>query len=527
MKRPKSGVWAAILSTAILLVPAAHARQQSEKKQGPEQASQQNEKKRQKELASPYKKWLDQEVPYIITDEERTAFLHLSTNEEREQFIEQFWLRRDPTPDTIENEFREEHYRRIAYTNERFTVGAPGWMTDRGRIYILHGAPDQIDSHPTGGLYNEGPREGTRMVTVYAYEHLTYRYLEDFGSNITLEFVDKNSTGDYHLAADPTEKEIFTSPGALTRATDPQSCFSSDKQFQMMDRFKLYANVQRPPELKFKDLEAVVETRLVRGVLPVNIRTDFIRVTEEADLVPITLSILRKDLSFQVKEGIHFAQANVYGRITTPGGRVVQVFEDTIESQIPESLLQQSLREAVVYQKAVPLRPGLYKLVLVVKDVNSGNIGLLERRLAVPRFESDELSHSTLILADLIELAPIKNIGMGQFVIGSTKVRPVVSREFRQDQRLGIYMQVYNLTLNQATHKPDATIRYTLVRGGETLSSVTENAAQFGIASQQLTVSKFLPLASLTPGEYVLVISVTDRAQGQSIQTTANFRVIR
>src|SRR5271169_4112282 len=85
-----------------------------------------NLRKLEKELATPYKKWLEEEVPYIISDEERSAFLQLQTNEEREQFIEAFWQRRDPTPDTVENEFKEEHYRRIAYANERFSSGIPG-----------------------------------------------------------------------------------------------------------------------------------------------------------------------------------------------------------------------------------------------------------------------------------------------------------------------------------------------------------------------------------------------------------------
>jgi len=104
-------------------------------------------------LDTPYKKWLDEDVTYIITPEERSAFLRLQTNEEREQFIEQFWLRRNPDPDSPENTFKEEHYRRIAYTNEHYASGIPGWKTDRGRIYIMWGPPDEVDSHPSGGSY--------------------------------------------------------------------------------------------------------------------------------------------------------------------------------------------------------------------------------------------------------------------------------------------------------------------------------------------------------------------------------------
>ena len=116
-----------------------------------EKQKRQAEDRLRKELASPYNKWLDEEVRWIISDEERTAFKRLQTDDEKQSFIENFWLRRDPTPDTEENEFKEEHYRRIAWANDRFASGIPGWKTDRGMIYIKFGPPDENDSHTSGG----------------------------------------------------------------------------------------------------------------------------------------------------------------------------------------------------------------------------------------------------------------------------------------------------------------------------------------------------------------------------------------
>ena len=128
------------------------------------------EDKLRKELETPYRKWLNEDVAYIITDEERAAFKRLQTDEEREQFIEQFWLRRDPTPDTVENEFKEEHYRRIAYANEHIASGIPGWKTDRGRIYIKYGPPDEIEDHSSGGTYERPMRRRRRRNL-----HLSFR----------------------------------------------------------------------------------------------------------------------------------------------------------------------------------------------------------------------------------------------------------------------------------------------------------------------------------------------------------------
>src|SRR3984893_13593751 len=155
--------------------PADKQQDTGRKKDDKPQNKAKNLKKLQKELDTPYKKWLQEEVPYIISDEERAAFLQLQTNEEREQFIEAFWQRRDPTPDTVENEFKEEHYRRIAYANERFASGIPGWRTDRGRIYIIWGKPDEIESHPTGGNYERPASEGGGQTETYAFEAWRYR----------------------------------------------------------------------------------------------------------------------------------------------------------------------------------------------------------------------------------------------------------------------------------------------------------------------------------------------------------------
>ncbi len=161
------------------------------------------------ELETPYRKWLNEDVSYIITDEERAAFKQLQSDDQREQFIENFWLRRDPTPDTIENEFKEEHYRRIAYANDNYASGIPGWKTDRGRIYITYGPPDEIEDHSSGGFYERPPEEGGGETSTYPFQQWRYRYIEGVGSNIIIEFVDPTMSGEFHMTMDPSEKDAF------------------------------------------------------------------------------------------------------------------------------------------------------------------------------------------------------------------------------------------------------------------------------------------------------------------------------
>lgn len=512
-----------------------------------EQRKEQKQKARKtlKELDSQYKQWLNEDVVYIISPEERNAFLQLDTNEEREQFIEQFWLRRSSNPDLPDNDFKEEHYRRIAYANEHYASGIPGWKTDRGRTYIMWGPADEVDSHPTGGTYDRPMEEGGGSTTTYAWEKWRYRYLEGIGENVELEFVDPSGSGEYHLTMDPSEKDaLLHVPGAGLSLLESMGMASKTDRFTRSDgtnlptalggtpasmdefsRLELYAKIQKPPEVKFKDLEAIVTARIVRDQLKFNWRTDFLKVTNDTVLVPITIQVSNGQLSFQAKDGIHSATLNIFGRVSTLTGRVVQTFEDPVAKDFPDSLFQKSLKLQSIYQKAVPLRPGLYRLDIVVKDVQSGNVGVINTRLAVPRYADDKLDASTLILADQLEHVPAKQIGTGQFVLGSTKVRPRIESDFTTTDRLGIYLQVYNLKPDEKTHKSNATFQYTVKKGAQQVLQFKETSAEMKQTGDQVTIERWLPLATLVPGKYTIQIDATDGISNQSISKSADFTV--
>ena len=502
-------------------------------------------KKTLKELDTPYKTWLNEDVVYIISPEERSAFLQLETNEEREQFIESFWLRRSSNPDLPDNDFKEEHYRRIAYANEHFASGIPGWKTDRGRIYIIWGKPDEIESHPTGGTYDRPMEEGGGSTTTYAWERWRYRYLEGIQENVELEFVDPSGSGEYHLTMDPSEKDaLLHVPGAGLSLMESMGMASKADRFTRSDgtnlptalggqpasmneftRLELYSKVQRPPEVKYKDLEAIVTSRMVRDQLKFDYRTDFLKVTSDTVLVPITLQIPNNQLAFKSKDGVQSAELNIFGRVSSLTGRVITTFEDPIMKDYPESLISMAVKQMSVYQKALPLRPGLYRLDLVVKDVSSGNVGAVNTRLAVPRYDEDKLEASTLILADQIEHVPARQIGTGQFVLGSSKVRPRLGAKFTTADKLGIYLQVYNLKPDEKTHKSDASFVYTVKRGDQQVMQFKETSAEMKQTGDQVTIERLLPLATLTPGKYTLEVSATDQLAQTTISRSAEFSI--
>jgi GWxTD domain-containing protein len=500
-----------------------------------------------KELDSQYKKWLNEDVIYIITPEERSAFVHLQTNEEREQFIEQFWQRRNPDPDTAENTFKEEHYRRIAYTNEHYASGIPGWKTDRGRIYIMWGPPDEIDSHPSGGTYDRPSTEGGGTTSTYPFEDWRYRYLEGIGEDVNIEFVDPTMTGEFHLTMDPSEKDALTYvPGAGLTQMESMGLASKTDRFNNTDgthsaaplgmqpenqsefsRLELNAKIQKAPPVKFKDLEAVVTSRVVKDQVKFDYRFDFLRITSDTVLVPITVQIPTRQLSFAEKDGVDSATVNLFARITTLSGRPVQTFEDTVHRDVPAALLQQSLSTSSIYQKAVPMSPGLYRLDIVLKDVNSNNVGVVNTRLAVPRFEDDKLSTSTLIIADQIQRVSAKDIGLGQFVLGDLKVRPKMDSAFLPSEMMGVFLQVYNLKVDEKTHKADVSVQFRVLREKETEPLKKFDLAQDQIPEhgEEMTLQNVVTLGSFGPGKYKLEVAVTDNLAKQTITPTSEFTV--
>src|SRR6202522_1011529 len=303
------------------------------------------QKELRNELKGPYKKWVDEDVRWIITDQELKAFKSLSNDEERDNFIEQFWQRRNPDPDSPENEFKEENYRRIAYANEHFAAGKPGWKTDRGHMYIAYGKPDSIESHPSGGSYERPMEEGGGETSTFPFETWHYRYLEGVGDNIDLEFVDSCQCGDYHFTIDRSEKDallhvpgggetLYEQMGQAKKAdrfkggienlgTGPMSAGQEGKEF---DRIELAAKVFAPPPIKFKDLESFIsDHKLLTGpVFPFDVRTDYVRVTEDTVLVPIALQIKNRDITFTTKDGVSKGVVNILVKVSTITHKIVQ-----------------------------------------------------------------------------------------------------------------------------------------------------------------------------------------------------------
>jgi GWxTD domain-containing protein len=554
------GLWVSSIGLTLILIVAPSIAQQDDgsKKKSAAKSDQKREtvakpltdkerKKKEaalkKELETPWKKWLNEDVAYIITDEERKAFKQFNTDEEREQFVEQFWLRRDPSPDTVENEFKEEHYRRIAYANEHFASGIPGWKADRGRIYITFGPPDEIDSHPSGGTYERPAAEGGGETSTYPFEDWRYRYIEGIGNDVMIEFVDTTMTGEYRMTMDPSEKDaLLYVPNAGLTMAEQMGMSSKTARFQRTDgthmgaplggtpasydefnRLEQFAKLQQAPKVKFKDLEAVVGTRITFNILPMTARIDYIRVTDFSVLTNISIQFDNRDLQFQTKDGVSKSIIHVFGRVTSLTRRPITTFEKDLEVPIAPELLSQYQKQRSIYQESVALAPGRYRLNVVAKDVIGGNINNYEVALDVPHFEEEKLASSSLILADKIEKLPRKSIGGGMFAIGDSKVRPRVGGKFDrgEDDTIGVYFQLYNFQPDEKTQKPSGQVSYEIDKVGsnERLYEFSEDVSKIPNASaNQVIVEKILRPKSFQPGTYTLKVTAKDSKGNQTVQ---------
>ena len=509
------------------------------------------------ELHGSYKTWLDQDVRWIITDEEAKSFKNLANDEERDQFIEAFWQRRNPNPESPENEFRDEHYARIAYANEHFAAGKPGWMTDRGHIWISYGKPDSTDSHPSGGSYQRPVEEGGGETSTFPFEVWHYRYLAGVGDNIDIEFVDTCMCGDYHATMDRSEKDALKNvPGAgLTdyeqqgRSTKadrfkgggleqlgdgPMASSNQSKQFDRLDQF---AKIFAPPPVKFADLDSFLSSAKVLNGPPFlfDVRTDYVKLTNDTVMVPLTLQIKNGDITYITKDDYSVGTVNILGRVSNITDHVVQTFEDTVTVNTAADLLSKAKNNVSIYWKALPLPPGRYKVEIAIKDVNNpDHVGIWRRSVDVPKYEDDVLSSSSLILADTMERVPSKNIGTGNFVIGNTKLTPRVPPTvttpvtFHRAQNLNFWMQVYNLGIGD-NKRNDAKIEYQvldLATNKQVLVS-EESAAKLNPNADQLTLEKSMPLASLQPGKYQVTIKVDDGVSKQQLAESVPFFVVQ
>ncbi|HSR67810.1 MAG TPA: GWxTD domain-containing protein [Acidobacteriota bacterium] len=509
----------------------------------------QEQERRQEEAEDYYRKWLEEDVVYIITEEERQVFESLATLEEKDQFIEQFWRSRDPNPQTAENEFKSEHYRRISYVNERYFSGEPGWKTDRGMIYIKFGEPDSVERQPFGGPYRRPNSEGGGETTTLPWERWWYRHIPGIGEDVEIEFVDKGFSNDYRIALNPNEKDAFLYvaghgntqeefDGNWTRfdrisaplgLVDRDSPFvhSNDLPFRRLRRF---AQLTKAPEIENPRLREIVDSAVHYEELPFSFRSHWLRAGDQA-LVPLTVSVDHKDLRFGADGQGEEARLNIFGRVKSLQGRIVSIFEDSVEQSRSDT--QGLAPGRSLYQKLLVLEPGRYRLDLVVEDAYGGGVGTLQTGLIIPRLAEDKLAASPVILVDRVE--PIaQDFDPSQppemFVLGTLKVLPHLGDVVAEKRHLMFYFQLYNAGIDGSTRLPSLDLSYQLVdEEGSVVAEKSDEGADRAsyISGQRIAFLEYLDLRKAASPSLQLKIEVTDKVTGQSLIISEPVRIQR
>ena len=517
----RRGLAVSVLSFVILLTLSGLVWAQSRQTQTPEDKP----RKVRTEPHQIFKEWI-KEVDPIITNAEREAFNKLRTDEEREQFIGIFWRNRDPNPDTEENEYKDEYYERVAYANQHFSSGKPGWLTDRGRIYLKWGKPDEIESHPAGGQYQRMSWEGGGSTTTHPFEKWFYRHLPGVGSGIEIEFVDPSGSGEFRIARNPFEKEA----GPYSATPEDSSGYGvrnymrhQDSPFEVIELIK---NLNAPPPITPNSSGGGITGTpvLEDNVLGFEIRPYYFFQSDGRVIAAFTIQTDNRELVFQDSGGLLTARLNIFGKVLTVTDNKLGAFEETVTTTATPDELAEAKERKSVYGKALILTPGRYRIDVLVRDIVSGARGFQQLAFTVPKLDATKLQISSIVLAAKLESLK-DQIGGNQFTIGLTKVVPNISGVYRRGAPVGVYLQVYNAGIDQTTLRPAVDVDYLLLKDGKEISKLTEDWTGMSDAGQRLTLARLIDTRNLAPGEYEIQIRIRDHVSGQTLSPSAKFTV--
>jgi GWxTD domain-containing protein len=506
----------AALFLALILFPTIAQPQKTQP------APDEKPQKIKKELKRAYVDWI-KDVDVILTEEDRQAWNKLKTNDEREQFIQLFWRQRDPDPDTEENEYKEQFYERVAYANEHFSSGKAGRLSDRGRIYIKFGKPDNIESYPSGGTYDRPANEGGGSTTTYPFEKWSYRHIQNVGSGIELEFVDPTGSGEYRLARNPDEKVAMLPNGANGGYGRENYLRVQDSPFEVM---QLQSDLERAPSIDRRWITDTPTPIADDSAIAFEAQLNYFRQSDNSVLIALTLQADNSELVFENVGGLQTARLNIFGRITSVADIRLGKFEDVVITHAtPEELSSVRTRKSA-YAKAFVLQPGRYRIDLFVRDTVSGAMGVQHIGFEVPSFPANRLAASSIVLAAKLEKFT-DNVPSGQFAIGPYKVVPNVSGTYTRGQNVGIYLQVYNAAIDQTTLRPAVDVDYVLLKDSNELSRRREDWRDINDTGQRLTLTEFIDTKSLAAGEYEIRVVITDHITRETISPTAKFTVVK
>jgi GWxTD domain-containing protein len=473
------------------------------------------------------KKWLEEDVVYIISRREKQVFQKLRTEREREIFTEAFWKQRDPTPGTPENEFRVEHYRRISYANRYFGRQSPlpGWKTDRGRITIILGEPNDVqkfdsgqETYPAEIWFYQGKTEAglpPAFNIVFFKEHgsgeyklysptrdgpqaLLASYLGDF-ENVTAAFRKLKEL-------EPALAQVSLSliPGEESTNFGRPS-LSSDLLIQQVESLpgKLIRDTYAEKFIRYKD---IIDVEYSANYMDSDSLVKVLRASP--GLYCVHYSVEPAKLSVSQYGNKYSTTLSLNGILRDPFGKVIHQFDKTLSLEFEEDEMDRIRLQPYAIYDVFPLIPGSYELSVLLKNEDSKAFTSLERNLAIPP-EGTGTWLTPLILGYQAIKAETGANRFKPFRLGSSEILAQAGRVFLRSDRLILAFQVLGLPQDRQS---EAEILFTFLRDSETVKSFARGIAQY---SGFPNIIEPVAVSEFSPAHYRVRVSV--RVGGEEI----------
>jgi len=476
-------------------------------------------------LPETYRKWLEEEVVYIIGATEREVFLKLQSDRERDLFIEAFWKQRDPVNGTLENEFKTEHYRRIAYADRYLGRDAPrpGWRTDRGRIHIILGEPMDIQRF--------AGKSSTYDAEIWFYQGLT-----DLGlpAGFNLVFFREGGQGEYklyspiadgpqallsgyfggpdHARAYEKLKEVEPGLAAVSLSLIPgetgtaygRPSMSSDLLIQRIESAPARLVETRYAE-KFLQYKDIVEVEYTANYIDSDSLIKVFR--DPSGLYFVHYAVEPERLSVDQYEGRYSTTLQVNGRVAAPDGRLVHQFDKTVSLDLSEAQLRDASRAPFDFQDLFPLVGGDYGLSILVKNEASREFTSVERDLRIPAPGTAVQMTQPLLGYRAVRLEPEAR-RMKAFRVGAYQIYAQPGRTFARGETLALAFQLHNLPGGPGAA---GEIRIEFLKDGQPFRAIVRKPSEYAGLPDVL---EEVPLADFSPAHYTVRVSfVRDGAE--------------
>ena len=476
----------------------------------------------------PTKDWYQGPVRYIITHQEVKAYKALDTELDRQNFIDWFWDRRDISPGTPENEFRDRYQQRVFEANRKFgDTAKPGWKTDMGKIYVLVGPPDDINKDLMAKTH--------RGMMFWVYRRPPF---PELASNTVIAFA-RDKSGEFVLSTSPTidsdvarglnfvsKKQDFTGELVIPGRRDPALVQQGVPLSQApLETMMIAGRMQQVPPAEAEMFKSFAVAKEFFGGIPVEARFDFYKTGDGSTYTTVTVGIKTTSVQYRTVGKKEVPDVAVFGKLTSKENPA-EVYVLAGDSNFAESTTNQEagVLDLLVFQATAGVKPGKYELLLGIQDRVSRQISSLRRDVVVPDYAAPDFTLSSITLATDMEPIEFQTSPGKPFHLGKFRIVPSADAVFRKADELNVYFQVYNPVADPETGKLRLDVVYAF--RSKSPDGTFADLGAYSVKEAGGQVQGYaVALLKWPPGDYEVTVTVKDLVSGKQAQGSASFAI--